>query len=87
MYDKYFEYNPITTNSRLPKHKGILILGGTAGTSSFNVDFYSEAGGGGAPGVTYRAPLTVNISPYILPFQIWGLPSGFATGLTGGYIN
>ena len=48
MYDKYFEYNPITSNTRLPKHKGILVLGGTAGSVSFNVDFYAEAGGGGA---------------------------------------
>jgi hypothetical protein len=84
MYDKYFEYNPITSNTKLPKHKGILILGATAGGSaSFNVDFYSDAGFG----ITFRAPVTVNISPYILPFQIWGLPSGFASGLTGGYLN
>jgi len=84
MYDKYFEYNPFASNTKLPKHKGILILGGTAGSSSaFNVDFYSDAGFG----ITFRAPVTVNTSPYILPFQIWGLPSGFAGGLTGGYIN
>ena len=87
MYDKYFEYNPISSNTKLPKHKGVLIFGGTAGTPAFNVDFYSEAGGGGAPGVTFRSSVTVNTSPYILPFQIWGLPSGFASGLTGGYIN
>lgn len=87
MYDKYFEFNPIPSNTRLPKHKGILILGGTAGSGSFNVDFFSEVGGGGPPGVTYRIPVLVNRSPFILPFGIWGLPSGFPTGLTGGYIN
>ena len=63
MYDKYFEYNPISSNTKLPKHKGVLIFGGTAGTPAFNVDFYSEAGGGGAPGVTFRSSVTVNTSP------------------------
>jgi hypothetical protein len=82
MYDKYFEYNPITSNTKLPKHKGILVLGGTAGSGSFNAVFYSDA----ALGITYTAPVTVNQSPYILPFQIWGLLSGFG-GLTGGYLN
>ena len=87
MYDKYFELNLIPTNTKLPKHKGIAIFGGTAGTASFNVDFYGDAGGGGWVGITNRVPVTVQTTPYILPFMIWGLPSGFPGGLTGGYIN
>jgi len=46
MYDKYFVANQFTLGStKLPKHKGILFNGGTAGTvGSATVHFVTTAG-------------------------------------------
>jgi len=81
MYDKYFQATPITIGSKIPKHKGILFSGGTAGTPSFNVSMATSPGG------TFSAALSVNQSPYIFPFQVLTIPSTLPTGMTAYYIN
>lgn len=81
MYDKYFQANPITIGTKIPKHKGILFSGGTSGTPSFNVNFVNTSG------ITFTASLTINSSPFILPMQVFSIPSTLPTGLTGYLVN
>jgi hypothetical protein len=82
MYDKYFSVNPFTLGSaKLPKHKGILFNGGTAGTvGTATVHFVNSVGS------TLAGSILINSSPYIFPIQVYAitaLPSGF----TAWYIN
>lgn len=81
MYDKYFSGNTFTVNgSKLPKHKGILISGGTATTPTSS--FYLLNSGGN----TISVPIAINQSPYILPIQVYGVNT-LAAGLTAYYLN
>jgi hypothetical protein len=79
MYDKYFQANPITIGSKLPKHKGILISGGAAGVT-MSVQFVT------ASGSTLTSILTVNNTPFILNMQLYAL-NALPTGLTAFYVN
>ena len=78
MYDKYFQATPITTGSKIPKHKGILLSGGAAGVT-FSAQLVN------ATGATFNAVLTVNNTPYILPMQVYAVNA--FNGLTGFYLN
>ena len=81
MYDKYFQANQFSLGStKLPKHKGILFSGGTAGTASSTIHVVTT------PGATAALGLVVNQSPYILPMQVYAVPT-LATGVTAWYIN
>ena len=80
MYDKYFQANPITIGSRIPKHKGILFSGGTAGTVSSTIHLVK------VDGATAALGLVVNQSPYILPMQVYTVTT-LAPGVTAWYIN
>ncbi len=80
MYDKYFQANPITIGSRIPKHKGILFSGGTAGTVSSTIHLVK------VDGATAALGLVVNQSPYILPMQVYTV-TALAPGVTAWYIN
>lgn len=78
MYDKYFQANPITTGSKLPKHKGLLVSGGATGVT-MSVQFVNYAG------TTFNSVLTVTSSPYILNMQVYAVNT--FNGMTGFYIN
>jgi hypothetical protein len=78
MYDKYFQANSITTGSKIPKHKGILLSGGAAGVT-FSVQLLNQSG------TTFNSTLTVSASPYILPIQVYAVNA--FNGLTGFYLN
>lgn len=80
MYDKYFLVNPITINTVLPKHKGILIAGATAGGTKFTASFVKSGG------VTFSIPFDISQSPYILPIQAYSV-SALSAGLTAFYLN
>lgn len=80
MYDKYYQAQTFTVNTRLPKHKGILFSGATAGTNtSIPVNFIN---GGGTLGAT----LSISLSPYILPMQLYSVLS-LPSGMTAWCIN
>jgi hypothetical protein len=78
MYDKYFQATPITTGSKIPKHKGILLSGGAAGVT-LSVQLVN------ANGATFNSVLTVNNTPQILPLQVYAVNT--FNGLTGFYLN
>ena len=78
MYDKYFQATPITTGSKIPKHKGILLSGGATGVT-LSVQLVN------ASGATFNATLTVNNTPEILPMQVYAVNT--FNGLTGFYLN
>ena len=81
MYDKYFQANQFSLgSSKLPKHKGILFSGGTAGTLSSTIHVVNNAGATAALG------LVVNQSPYILPMQVYAVTT-LAGGVTAWYIT
>ena len=81
MYDKYFQANQFSLGStKLPKHKGILFSGGTAGTASSTIHVVTT------PGATAALGLVVNQSPYILPMQVYAV-TALAGGMTAWYIN
>jgi hypothetical protein len=81
MYDKYFQANSFSLgSSKLPKHKGILFSGGTAGTPSSTIHIVKNDGATAALG------LVVNQSPYILPMQVYAVTT-LAGGVTAWYIN
>ena len=80
MYDKYFQANPITVGSKIPKHKGILFSGGTADTVSSTIHLVK------VDGATAALGLVVNQSPYILPMQVYTV-TALAPGVTAWYIN
>lgn len=81
MYDKYFSATPLTLGStKLPKHKGILFSGGTAGGPSATLHLLNTSGN------TISASITVNSSPYFFPMEVYAVPT-LSTGLTAFYVN
>jgi hypothetical protein len=80
MYDKYLLVNPITTGTVLPKHKGLLIAGATAGGTKFTASFVK------AGGLTFSSTFDISQTPYILPIQVYSIPS-IPSGLTAFYLN
>jgi hypothetical protein len=83
MYDKYFTANQFSLgSSRLPKHKGILFSGGTATTGSSTIHVLNN----GPTGATASIGLVINQSPYILPMQVYAIPT-LAGGVTAMYIS
>jgi|LakMenE18May11ns_1017448.scaffolds.fasta_scaffold8105719_1 hypothetical protein len=81
MYDKYFQATPITVGSRIPKHKGLLISGALSAGTGITLSLVTGAGG------TFNTAITVNSSPFILPMQVYAIPSALPAGLTAFYIN
>ena len=81
MYDKYFQANPITIGSKIPKHKGILFSGALAAGVGVTLSLVNGAG------TTFNTAITVNSSPFILPMQVYAIPSALPTGLTAFYVN
>jgi len=79
MYDKYFQATPITTGSKLPKHKGILISGGAAAGPTMSIQLVNSSGS------TFNSILAVTVSPEILPMQVYAVNT--FNGLTGFYLN
>jgi hypothetical protein len=82
MYDKYFIANQFSLNSsKLPKHKGLLFTGGTAGTSgTATLHLVTSLGN------TTSASILVNSSPFILPIQAYAVTT-LPTGITAWYLN
>lgn len=79
MYDKYFQANTITTGSKIPKHKGILVLGGTAGGPTFSTQLLNQNG------LTFNVTMSVTQSPQIIPMQVYAVNA--FNGLTGFWIS
>jgi hypothetical protein len=81
MYDKYSQANQFSLgSSKLPKHKGILFTGATAGTASSTLHVVK------IDGATASLSLIVNQSPYIFPMQVYAV-TALAGGVTAWYIN
>ena len=81
MYDKYSQANQFSlSSSKLPKHKGILFTGATAGTASSTLHVVK------IDGATASLSLIVNQSPYIFPMQVYAV-TALAAGVTAWYIN
>jgi hypothetical protein len=81
MYDKYFQANPITIGSKIPKHKGILFSVALAAGSGVTLSLVNGAG------ATFNTAITVNSTPFILPMQVYAIPSALPAGLTAFYVN
>jgi hypothetical protein len=83
MYDKYFQANPITIGSRIPKHKGILLTGSVAsGNPGVTMTFVNGSGS------TFNTLMTFqNNHTSILPMQVYAIPSALPTGITAFYVN
>jgi hypothetical protein len=75
MYDKYLSANNFSVNTKLPKHKGILIVG------SGTVGFHLLNSSGGTFGVT----LGFSGGTEIVPIQVNSVTN--LNGLTGLYLN
>ena len=80
MYDKYFTAQNFTVGTKIPKHKGILLAGATAGGTKCSFHFINNSGN------TFSTTIDINQSPYILPIQIYTMPS-MAAGMTAYYLN
>jgi len=83
MYDKYFQANPITIGSKIPKHKGLLLTGSFGlGSNGITMTFVNISGS------TFNTQLlfTANTTT-ILPMQVYALPTALPTGATAFYIN
>jgi len=81
MYDKYFQANPITIGSKIPKHKGILFSGALAAGVGVTLSLVNGTG------TTFNAAITVNSTPFILPMQVYAIPTALPSGLTAFYVN
>ena len=79
MYDKYFQANPITIGSRIPKHKGIL-FSGTPSVSGITLCLVSA-------GITFNTLIIINSTPFILPMQVNTVPTPLPSGITAFYLN
>jgi len=79
MYDKYFQANPITVGSKIPKHKGILVMGGVAAGPTFSAQLVN------VNGATFNVNFSVTQSPEIIPIQVYAITT--FNGLTGFWIN
>ena len=80
MYDKYFTATPFTVGTKIPKHKGILLAGATAGGTKCTFHFVNTNGS------TFSSTIDISQTPYILPMQIYTMPS-MASGMTAYYLN
>lgn len=81
MYDKYSVANQFSLSTRLPKHKGILFNGGTAGSvGTSTVHFINSAGN------TISGSILINSSPFVFPFQVYAI-TALPAGVTAWYIN
>lgn len=78
MYDKYLQANPITANSKIPKHKGILISANAPTSITFNM--FNASGGTLSTGLTFAAGQS------ILPISLHSIVS-FPAGVTAFYLN
>lgn len=78
MYDKYFQANPITTGSKIPKHKGILISANASTNISLNLVNVN--------GNTFAAGITFAAGPTIFPMQVHSI-STIPAGVTAFYLN
>jgi hypothetical protein len=83
MYDKYSSANPITIGARIPKHKGILFTGSIGlGSPGVTMTFVNGSGN------TFNTTVTfTNNTTFILPMQVYTIPSALQAGLTAFYIN
>jgi hypothetical protein len=81
MYDKYSQANPITIGSKIPKHKGILFSGALAAGAGVTLSMVNGAG------ATFNTAITVNSTPFILPMQVYAIPTALPSGLTAFYVN
>jgi len=82
MYDKYSQANQFSLgSSKLPKHKGILFTGATAGTAAASTLHVVKIDGS-----TASLSLIVNQSPYIFPMQAYAV-TALAAGVTAWYLN
>tara|TARA_R110000868_G_scaffold280048_1_gene540131 strand:- start:865 stop:1104 length:240 start_codon:yes stop_codon:yes gene_type:complete len=79
MYDKYFQANPITIGLKIPKHKGILFSGASAGAG---VTLCLVSAGG-----TFNTVLNFNNTPVFFNIQVNTIPTALPTGLTAFYLN
>ena len=78
MYDKYFQANPITTGSKIPKHKGILVSAHIATNVPLNLVT--------AAGNTFSAGITFAAVPTIFPMQVHSIAT-IPAGVTAYYLN
>ena len=78
MYDKYLTANKITVNTKIPKHKGILV----SANASANIPLSLYVGDGS----TLSAGLTFNSGVTIFNMQVYSITS-FPAGTTGFYLN
>jgi len=81
MYDKYFQANPITIGSRIPKHKGILFSGALAVGAGVTLSFVTGSG------ITMNTLITFNNTPIFFNMQVYAIPSALPAGLTAFYVN
>jgi hypothetical protein len=82
MYDKYSVATSFTVgNSQLPKHKGILFSGATAGFASTATIHFIDSSGN-----TISGSVLINSSPYVFPMQVYAVPT-LPTGITAWYLN
>jgi|688.fasta_scaffold1498703_2 hypothetical protein len=78
MYDKYFQADIITTGSKIPKHKGILVSANAA--VNFPLNLVTSAGRTFSAGITFAA------GPTFFPMQVHSVAS-IPSGVTAYYLN
>ena len=83
MYDKYFQANPITIGSKIPKHKGIICAGAFGlGNNGVTMTFVNSSGN------TFNTQLFFSANTTnIIPMQVYALPNALPTGCTAFYVN
>ena len=91
MYDKYNRASPITIgSSKIPNHKAILFSGATAETKSpvvLHLIQNTLNPVSGSKGNTVSVNLNITTSPYILPIEVFAIPSALPSGITAYYLN
>ncbi len=81
MYDKYLQGNTFATSGALlPKHKGFLMINGTASALGATFYFVNKEGNTLAAGAYFASGSS------IFPCQVYGV-SSLAVGLTGFLLN
>jgi hypothetical protein len=83
MYDKYFQATPITigSNSKIPKHKGLLISGAVSAGTGITLSLVNGSGG------TFNTAVTFNTTPNFFPMQVYAIPFALPSGVTAFYVN
>lgn len=81
MYDKYFQANPITIGSIIPRHKGILFSGATAAGVGVTLSLMSRTG------QTFNTPIRFDNTPNFFPMEVHSIPVALPAGITAFYIN